>query len=98
MITESNDEYYYMAAESSTLGSIFVMAMNRTDGSIINSVRQRTSSEKLKVGSFVSTGNSSSILYLSTYSSTGTYSELMKFFIPSSDYVIYQQQCIKLRF
>ena len=98
MITESNDEYYYMAAESSTLGSIFVMAMNITDGTIINSVRQRTSSEQLKVGSFVSTGNSSSILYLSTYSSTGTYSELMKFFLPSSDYAIYQQQCIKLRF
>ena len=85
-----------MAAETSTLESIIVATFNITDGSFLNSMRQRSNSQQLKIASFVTPNSDTSIAYLSCYSLTNEYSEIMKLYIPDSDYVIYQQHSIKL--
>ena len=88
--------YVYLAAETSTLESIIVATFNITDGSFLNSMRQRSNSQQLKIASFVTPNSDTSIAYLSCYSLTNEYSEIMKLYIPDSDYVIYQQHSIKL--
>ena len=90
--TDADSDYLYIAAESSTLGSIFIVAFNISDGSIVNTMRQRSNSQQLKIGSFTSPNSDNSIAYLGLYSSNEAYSELIKLYYPNSDYVIYQQQ------
>ena len=96
--TQVDSSYFYLAAQSSNLGSIFIGVFDLSNGSIVNTIKQRSSSQQLKIGSFKAPNTNNSITYLSLYSSTGTYSELIKLYFPSSDYIIYQQQCIKFRF
>ena len=98
VLTEGDKQYFYLAAESSNLGSVFIFVFDIDDGSIVNTIRQRSNSKQLKIGSLKAPYSDNAITYLGLYSSTDTYSELVKLYFPNSDYVIYQQQCIKFRF
>ena len=96
--TDADRDYFYIAAESTTLGSVFIVSFNLSDGAIVNSMRQRSNSQQLKIGSFNSPNSENAIAYLGLYSSNDSYSELIKLYFPGTDYVIYQQQCVKFRF
>ena len=88
--------YVYCAFDTVSLAGIFITVLDLSDGIIQNSILQRVSSQHLKAGAVYATrGN---IAYISVYSSTSAYTELIKYDFLISNYTIYEQTGINFRF
>ena len=85
----------YIGYDEDPLSGIYFAAFDLTNGSIYDAIRHRTSSESLTIGSVYSTG--SSVCYVSSYTSSSAYAELIKFDFSNSDYTIYVQSDLNLR-
>ena len=85
----------YCAFEPTSMSGIFLITLSIADGSYVDIIRQRQSSNQLKLGSVQATGDS--VVYVSVYSSNSAYTELIKFNVSSTDYTIYQQTGLDFR-
>ena len=86
----------YIAYEISGPEGIYILALNHTDGAFVDSIYYRNSTKSLKIGSVYATG--SSVVYISSYSSSEAYAELVKFDYSGPSYTIYEQTGINFRF
>ena len=86
----------YAAYDIVTPGPIYILILNRADGSFVGSLQVRNSTKSLMVGSVYATG--SSVVYFGSYSSSEAYAELIKYNASSSGYTIYEQTGLNLRF
>ena len=64
-------------------------------GDMIGSMKKRASTQQLKIGSVYTNGDT--VAWISSYSSSTSYSELIQFNFTSSAYTIYQQTGISFR-
>ena len=88
--------YVYFAFDTVSLAGIFITVLDLSDGSIQGSMLQRVSSQQLKAGAVYATG--SNIAYISVYSSSSAYAELIKYDTSNSNYTIYEQTGLNFRF
>ena len=86
----------YIAYEISGPEGIYILALNHADGAFVDSIYYRNSTKSLKIGSVCATG--SSVVYISSYSSSEAYAELVKFDYSGPSYTIYEQTGINFRF
>ena len=86
----------YMAFDTTSFEGIFIITINQADGSPIGSVRKRSSSQQLKIGSLYA--GDSSIVYVSSYSFSAAYTELIQYDSSSNEYTIYEQTGFDFRF
>ena len=85
----------YSAFDTETLAGIYIVVLAQSGGAFVGSVRQRESSQH-RVGSIYAVG--SSVVYISSYSTSTAYTELIKYDSSSSDYTIYEQTGLNFRF
>ena len=88
--------YVYFVFDTVSLAGIFITVLDLSDGSIQGSMLQRVSSQQLKAGAVYATG--SNIAYISVYSSSSAYAELIKYDTSNSNYTIYEQTGLNFRF
>ena len=86
----------YMAFDTTPLEGIFIITINQADGSPVGSVRKRSSSQQLKIGSLYA--GDSSVVYVSSYSFSAAYTELIQYDSSSNEYTIYEQTGLDFRF
>ena len=86
----------YMAFDTTPLEGIFIITINQADGSPVGSVRKRSSSQQLKIGSLYA--GDSSVVYVSSYSFSAAYTELIQYDSSSNEYTIYEQTGLEFRF
>ena len=86
----------YMAFDTTSFEGIFIITINQADGSPVGSVRKRSSSQQVKIGSLYA--GDSSVVYLSSYSFSAAYTELIQYDSSSNEYTIYEQTGLDFRF
>ena len=86
----------YYGFDLVTPGGIYFYTLNQADGTFVGSMQLRNSTKNLMIGSLYATG--SSVVYITSYSSSEAYAELIKYNASSSDYTIYEQTGINFRF
>ena len=79
----------HFAANLPSDGKVLMMVLVATSGDLVGTMKTTQSSQQMALGSLSATNNS--ITWISAYSTTSSYSELIKFDSANNSYTVYQQ-------